>query len=378
MKRIKTRPRSDSRPADPPRRRRRNWDRAAYLALLAVFFAALGNYVAGDRLFLRADGLVLRDRTVIGATALVQVTEVAVRPGQVVEKGDLLLQAESLDILGRLAELSMREAELVERASRLRSQLALARELLPEARERLAELTERQAALRSLSESRLLPAQRLEAQADSVHDATVQVETLASRVEGLATELDALGESRRQATAAVFDLETRYRDGVHHAARGGIVGDGVPAPGEVLTPGDPLLTLYWGEPYVLAYLPRRYLFDVAAGERVTVDSGTRTRTGIIRSILPMSAEVPSEFRNAFRQGESRQLARIALEPGPELPAMAPVRITRPWDLPGIGSLAASLRNVRSLVAASLFQAPFADQAAPDPRQRADDLFAGRS
>ncbi|PZX16933.1 multidrug resistance efflux pump [Palleronia aestuarii] len=333
MKRLKKRIRSDTHVSEARRPRPRTWDRNVYLALLVLFFAALGNYVAGDRLFLRADGLVLQDRTVIGATALVQVTKVAVRPGQVVEEGDMLLRAESLETLGRLADLSMREAELAEREARLQSELTVARELEPRAEQRLTELTEREETLERLETSRLVTSARRETLSDTRYDADIRSATLSAQIEGLSGEITALTDRRQQAREAIQELKTRYRNGLHTAATSGTIGDTVPAPGEVLNPGEPILTLYWGEPYVLAYLPQHYLFDVAAGEDVIVTSGNLTRNGRIDAILPMSTAIPDEFRNAFRLRETRQLARISLAPGPNLPTMASVRITREWKLP---------------------------------------------
>lgn len=340
MKRLKKRTRSDTHVSEARRARPRTWDRNVYLALLIVFFAALGNYVAGDRLFLRADGLVLQDRTVLGATALVQVTEVAVRPGQEVEEGEMLLRAESLEMLGRIAELSMRETELAERGAHLESELTVARKLEPRAERRLAELSKREQALESLESSRLVTAARREALTDTLHDADIRSATLNAQIEGLSREITALKDRRTQARESIQDLKIRYRDGIHRAATSGTIGDIVPAPGEVMNPGEPILTIYRGERYVLAYLPQHYLFDIVVGEPVIVTAGNLTRNGRIDAILPMSSAIPDEFRNAFRLRETRQLARIALEPGPELPTMASVKITRKWAFhPHIASIA---------------------------------------
>ncbi len=345
MKRLKKRSRVDAAAVEMPRRRQRgNWDRTIYLGILAAFIAGLANYVAGDRLFLRADGLVLQDRSVIGATSLVRVTQVAVRPGQSVREGDLLVRAESLDTVARLAELSMREAELVERGARLRSELALARALHPRAKDRLAELNDRAAMLEALDTSRLVTAARKDESADALHRADMEAATLQARSEGLAAELTALDASRAQAARAVRQLETRYRDGIHRSAADGVVGDKVPAPGEVLNPGDPVVTVYWGLPYVLAYLPPQYVFGISVGDAVTVRAGRRALPGHIQSILPMSAAVPDEFRNAFQVRETRQLARIAIDQSATLPATSTVRITQPWNVTPIREAAESLRD----------------------------------
>lgn len=327
MRRLKKRTRSDTHVSEARRARPRSWDRNVYLALLVLFFGALANYVAGDRLFLRADGLVMRDRTVIGATALVRVSEVSVQVGQRVNAGQRLVVAESLDILGRLAELSMREAEMDERGAQLHSELQMVRDLRPLAERRLKELRQRRDTLSDLEASHLVTAQTREDIQEMYHAADMRAASLAAQVDGLTEEIVAIERTRTRARAAVQDLRTRYRDGVHLSTSDGTVGDRVPAPGEVYEPGEPMLTLYRGEPYVLAYLPQGYLFDISVGETVLVSTGKLSRTGRIEEILPMSTPIPNEFRNAFRLRETRQLARIRLEAGPELPTMATVRIT---------------------------------------------------
>ncbi|WP_237059766.1 HlyD family secretion protein [Loktanella sp. M215] len=331
MRKLKTRTRADTLNVEPRFRPRRNWDRLIYLSILAVFFAGFGDYVAGDIIFLRADGLVVRDHSEIGADSLVRVTEVAVRPGEKVEAGDMLLRAESIDILGRLAELTMREAELVERGAQLKSDLALSTDLLPRAQVRLQGVTARQAEMDRLKKGRLISAERVADFEANRYAVEVEAATLSSRINGLKEEIAALDVSRNQAAEAVQTLKTRYSGGVHQATIAGVVGDNVPAPGEVLNPGETILTLYWGDAYVLAYLPKRYIFDIAVGDAVSVKSGHQVRAGHISAILPMSTAIPDEFRNAFKLNETRQLARIVLQAGPELPAMASVRITREWD-----------------------------------------------
>ena len=246
-----------------------------------VFFGAIANCVAGDRLFLRADGLVLLDRAVISATARIEVTEVAVRPGQAVARGAALMRAESLETLGRLAELAVREAEMDERGARLRSELQMARALHPRVARRLDDLRTRGAALAELDSARLVSVTRREDLADTLHAAEVDAARLAAEIEGLSAEIAALDQTRGRARDAIRDLRARYREGLHSA---GIVGDRVPAPGEVFNPGDPILTLDRGDPYGFAYLPRGYLFEPAAGTPVAVSTGTASRPGRVQAV----------------------------------------------------------------------------------------------
>ena len=65
--------------------KRINWGRYVYLTLLFGLAAAIFNYLYGDAFILRADGLVLRDKTSIAATYIAQVDSVLVREGQPVQ-----------------------------------------------------------------------------------------------------------------------------------------------------------------------------------------------------------------------------------------------------------------------------------------------------
>ncbi|CTQ50620.1 hypothetical protein [Jannaschia donghaensis] len=329
---LKRRPRSDSfdREATRPRRR---WDRGIYLALLAMFAAAMLDYVAGDLVFLRADGLVLRDRSVVAATTLIRVNSVDIVAGQSVREGDPLLQASSVEVLDRLADLSMRDAELAEREAELRSRKDLSERLMPLARDRAEALDRTRDTLDASITSGLVTATRREGVVDQAHLANVELVTLVSRAEGLGQELEALGVARQQARDALDDLATLYDGGFHRAGTSGVIGDSVPAPGEVFNPGEPILTVLSGKPYVLAYLPTNYLFRIRQGDRITVSAGTLTQVGTIDRILSVSQSIPDEFRNAFRVDERRQLARIALDEDGGFPTFSAVRVARESRLP---------------------------------------------
>lgn len=327
INKLKSRPRSDSF-VNEPIKKRRHWDRAIYLVLLTAFGVGLANYVAGDRLFLRAGGIVLRERSVIAATALVRVTEVAVRPGQSVDDGDVLLRAESIDVLGRLADLTMRDATLAEREVALRSRLGISDRLLPSAKERLESFKDRLSVLSAEDSEVLVPISRRETVAENVYDAETEVATLEASVESLAREIEVVEDARGHARQAIKEMKTHYANGLHTAGVQGIVSDSVPAPGEVFRPGEPIVTLMWGKPHVLAYLPETYVFGINAGDRVVVTNGSMRHQGVIEAILPVSKSIPDEFRTAFRLDESKQMARVALDPNSPFPVQSPVRITK--------------------------------------------------
>ena len=337
MTRLKKRPRSDSQGNDVRHANRRRWDRTIYLALLAIFALSIGNYFVGDRVFLRADGLVLRDRTVVSATSLVRIAEVRIRPGQQVRRGDVLFRADSPEILDRLADYAMRVAELDERTAELRGRVRMSVELLPLAREREARLDADLARVGSprldedaapIRRSSLLTTSRRQTLEGQVYDAAAEVHRLTALVAALRQEIAAVAAARQQAKESIRRLSQYYGEGLHLAPEDGIISGEVPAVGEVFTPGEPMATVLWGPQYILTYLPESYAFGLRTGQDVRVRSGTLVETGMIEQILPVSKSLPDEFQNTFRSRERRQLARIALPPASAIPTHATVRIDR--------------------------------------------------
>ena len=80
--------------------------------------------------------------------------------------------------------------------------------------------------------------------------------------------------------------------------------------GNVYRPGDPLLSISSGDPYVLIYLPRRYLFSIYVGMQMRVTDGQHTENGVVSEILPVTASLPKEFQNTFQPSDRNQLAKV--------------------------------------------------------------------
>ncbi|WGH78442.1 HlyD family secretion protein [Jannaschia ovalis] len=321
---LKRRPRPDSHRTET-RVQRRAWDRAIYLVLLAGFALLLLDYALGDRVVLRADGLVLRDRSMIAATSTVRVTDIRVRPGQRVAAGDVLLRAESTSVLDRLADLAVRGAELDRRRAALAREMRVADRLLPIARDRLTRLDAAADRLEGPAREGLITATQREEVDTRRDEARMEFGRLAAISAGLEEEIAAVSRASGMAHAAVTRLRSHYDEGLQRAPRAGIIDEVIPSAGQVFSPGEPIAAVLSGSQYVLAYLPRVYLFDLKPGQAVRVAAGKTTVAGTIEAILPVSASVPDEFHNSFRARERRQLARISIPDG-VFPTRSTVRI----------------------------------------------------
>ncbi len=307
---LKKRPRIDTLVSE----KRRNTNltgRMIYLALLIVFAVTVLNYLLGDFVFLRADGLVLRDPNTIAATYVARVEQVAVKEGQKVKKGDILLRLQSTELLERLADLSTQRAQFAARYVEYQTRLAIVAQLLPLAQKREAQTASTVTQYEKLAEGGLATfagydnalSASYQAQQDRVQ-LTVQDQTLKK-------ELTTLESARDDAAAALENLKLHYSDGVVRALVNGEIGASVPSVGAVYRPGEAMLSIYSGEAYVLAYLPRRYLLPIYEGMEVVVSDGRHHTAGTVSEILAVTDALPTEFQNTFKPRDRSQLAKIS-------------------------------------------------------------------
>jgi len=329
MRALKKRLRPDNLPNEK-RVARGSVGRIIYLALLAVFALAVLNYFFGDFLFLRADGLVLRDRTVVATTFIARVEKVTVQEGQIVKKGEPLLQLQSLEVLERIADLSLKRADLAAKATDFRIRADSVEQLLPLAERRtkeakrvigLFEGMQKEGFVRSVPYAEALSAE---------YEANKDFVTLSAQSRVLKEELSALELARKDANATFDDLQKLYANGLVSAPVGGAVGTHVPFVGDVYKPGDPMLSIYWGEPYVLMYLPRRYLFSIEVGMKLSVTDGQHTDVGVVSEILPVTDTLPKEFQNTFQPSDRNQLAKVKLPATSVFPLNQKVTVSRDY------------------------------------------------
>lgn len=313
---LKKRPRSDNLTNDK-RSSSHSVGRLIYLGALAVFAIAVLNYLFGDLVFLRADGLVLRDQTVISPTYVARVQKVNVKQGHRVKKGDVLLTLQSVEMLERLADLSTRRARLVADSVSFRIRSETVAALLPLARKREDEAIKVVEKFDKLSKSGLTTAAGYDSALTANFKAQEDRVRLTAQLETLERELETLKEARSDAVRALEKLQEIYADGVVRSPVDGAVGASVPAVGDVYRTADPILSIYSGEAYILAYLPRRYLFSLEAGQKVSVSNGRSSAPAVLAELLPVTDELAKEFQNTFKPTDRSQLAKIRfVEPSP--------------------------------------------------------------
>jgi multidrug resistance efflux pump len=326
LKSIRKRPRPDVLKTEQRRVTNRS-GRMLYLGLLIAMLIAGINFLFGDLIFLHAEGLVLRDKSTLSASYLARVEVVNAKPGAKVVKGAIVLRLRSMEVLERLADLSSRNAGLAAKAAEFHVRSETVAKLLP-----LAERREQETAIvleqfDQLSNVRLVTSARHDDALRARFEAQQSLVRFKAETDAFKGELAALNAARADAEAALADLRAHYADGVVHAPVSGAVGAAVPSVGNVVKPGEVILSIYSGEPYILANLPRRYLFRIPSGTRVKVSSGRLSAMGTITEILPVTGELPQEFQNTFKPRDRSQLARIQFDEPPPFPLHEKVEIT---------------------------------------------------
>jgi multidrug resistance efflux pump len=304
--------------------------RLIYLGVLAVFAVVVLNFLFGDIIILRADGLVLKDQTVVATTFVARIQNVEIREGQQVEKGQVIMRLQSTEMLERLADLSARRARLVADTVEFRIRAETVAELLPLARKREGEATRVVGRFDALALAGLTTASSYDTALSANFSAQGERIKLATQLKTLEKEVATLHEARDLAESTLADLQAHYAGGVIRAPVTGAVGVSVPSIGNVYRTGEPMLTLYSGDPYVLAYLPHRYMFSINAGDKVTVSDGQHSAPGVIAEILPMTDALATEFQNTFKPRERSQLAKIRLTGTAPFPLLQKVSVTSPY------------------------------------------------
>lgn len=327
LRRLKNRARPDAH-TNQARRPGGNVGRYVYLSLLAAFGLGVANYLWGDMLILHSDGLVLRDQIVIAAPYTSRVESVHVTEGQSVESGELLIRVRSPEVLEKLADLSVRQAELTRQTAETVLRYKTAVQLLPKAAKRESETSGFIKRIEDSANRASVTSQLYESALSANYVASQDRIRLATEAQTLEEQIAQLEEARNSAMAAVNDLKELYGGGVFNAGRSGSIGAAIPFVGTIYSASEPMMSLYSGDSYVLAYLPRRYVFPIELGMKVTISSGRRRAQGVIAEILPVSDALPQEFQNTFKPRDRNQLAKVRISEPEAFPLFEKVRVSR--------------------------------------------------
>lgn len=104
--------------------------------------------------------------------------------------------------------------------------------------------------------------------------------------------------------ARLLDFVNRYRklveiydNGKIYANADGHVGTTIAHVGQVIHPGDPIIRVFQGHSYVIAYVADNHIFDVKEGEPVSIYAAGHKAKGYIEKILPINEPLPKQIQH---------------------------------------------------------------------------------
>ena len=310
--------------------------RQAVVVVTAMFIAACGGN--GDTLL----GTLERDRVELVAEAQEPIVEVAVREGDAVTAGQLILRLDPTAIgsqLGQaraaMAQTERRHAELA--AGSRREQVRAARALVESAAARATAEASEFKRIEKLVSDGMLPASDLDRQRalrdGSIADQRAAKERLAELESGTRSEvLQQAAAALDGARAKVAELELSLARLSVHAPRAGVV-DALPYElGERPPRGAPVAVLLAaGQPYARVYIPepQRALVKAGSPAIVRIDGSERDWHGELRYVSAQTAFTPYYALNESDRSRLSFLAEVVLtEPeATDLPTGMPVEVT---------------------------------------------------
>lgn len=194
-----------------------------------------------------------------------------------------------------------------------------------------------------LAQARLIASAPRQAEAQrEAYEAQRELASLRTELAALASEQESQRKSTADVDAAIAQVQGTYNGGRVIAQIEGTVGPKVAHQGQIVRSGDPLLEIYRGDMFVLAYLPTGRLYNVDLKDRVRVSDGQHAHSGFISRIETVTDALPPEFQVNFRAMERAQLFRIAFDETPPFAIQAKVKLSTHWSPQGAVTYAVSL------------------------------------
>jgi multidrug resistance efflux pump len=137
----------------------------------------------------------------------------------------------------------------------------------------------------------------------------------------LAAERDVIGGEAADVKAAIDATQSAirrlnelYGDGVVNSPVSGIVGSLAVSEGSVAREAEPLMEIFTGPPFVLAYVPEGALYDVQKGDRIRIGIGFGNYYGYVGHTYDMAGQLPKEFQQTFQPVRRERLIRVEFDP----------------------------------------------------------------
>src|SRR5262249_13772597 len=226
-----------------PRTRRLTIIRWVYLASMFVLAGWLANFFFGDLLYLRSEGLVIGQPSVVAAEFPVTVRDLLVREGEQVKAGQVAAVVTSQEVLETIARLSAdiaaRQVRLGE--LRIRDQTIDAMLVLAQDRDKVAASARQE--FEKLVQQGYQSIDKRTAAVESEYRSRQDLESLKAEKRSVDEELKILNTVLGEAQSALRDLRRNYDEGRLRVSIDGIVSRVSVDRGAVVRAGEPLVEI---------------------------------------------------------------------------------------------------------------------------------------
>jgi hypothetical protein len=309
--------------------------RFIYLALIGALVLTLLHLALGHLYLMRGDGFVYAGNTVVALEFDARITALSVEDGDMVEPGQVLLRYDSFALRRDFVEFSTRISELERRLSEARIQKARLDATI-ETAYAYSELTrEVEDAVARLRSEGLAPNSRISTEAARRFEARRNLLSFIAERDQTAAEAARLAEGIERTRRYLDDLITRFDHGEVRANERGVVTSLAVSAGTVAKKGDPLLRIFSGKRFILAYLDGASPVSRSTGEPVVVAlPGRMIAIGHIARTTAVADRLPEEFQPRFKPAARQQLVAIAMDPEllADFPVMTTAAIYKPLGL----------------------------------------------
>lgn len=320
MRLLKNRPVSFSRPPEPRNRRLAVIRWVYILTVLALLIWFLDSFF-GDLFYLRSEGMVIGQSSVVAAEFPVRVREILVREGDSVTSGQIVVLATSQEVLTTRLSYGDGIATRKVRISDLRIRQETINDMLVLANNRDEVAGKTQEKYDELVKQGYLSLDKRMSTLEMEYQSRLDQQVLVSELRANRKEIDIQTTELAKLESMLNDYNGLFDQGQLRAPIGGIVSRVLADKGSVVLVGSALVEIYGNEHYVLAYVPTGGLYSLNVGDEVEINSGLLKLSGRIARIEPYAAALPREFQRSFIPVERQQVIRVEFEDNVELPPL---------------------------------------------------------
>lgn len=309
------------------------WKRLRSLFYTFTFVAVMGGFGAylmvGGGVLLDADGFVTRCKVAVASPwPDARVRQIVVSPGDWVDAGQTIAVVESAAMSRTLADLAVETARVTSRIAQLEGRRTVVKALLPLGHANADQTSSFLGILKSAQTRGLVVNRSMQQMTDAKLQAMDRLLSLQAEEVALETEISSNKGALQQVSDAYEDVRQTYGKGNLTAPASGYVGSRVAMVGEVLDAGrSDVANIYTGPSYVVAYIPENYLFDIEAGQKVSVKGRGKVIPGYIEKVLPVTDALPPEFQLPNRVRGRGQLVRVGISGGENFAVDEKIQIT---------------------------------------------------